>query len=233
MSAPAPLNVETLFNTVAPTYDILNDLFSFGLHRNWKSCLINSLQPSLGENWIDLCCGTGDLSIYLARYLGPNGTILGADFSSQQIDLAKKKALKRSLGSISWLEADVLHNGLPPESFDGAVISYGLRNLPSPEEGLKEIKRLLKQGGKAGVLDFNHTIEGSVGCWFQKVYLRNFVVPIASRMGLREEYLYLEESIKSFPDGFQLKEMALDIGFSEVDYELIALGQMGILLLKA
>ncbi len=233
MSSKDPVKVEHLFNTVAPSYDMLNDVFSFGLHRIWKSQFLKSLQPSLGEHWIDLCCGTGDLSISLASYLGPEGRILGVDFSKEQIDLAKKRALKKSIGSISWLNADVLQNGLPSASFDGAIMAYGLRNLCCPEEGLTEVRRLLKRGARAGILDFNHTMDGTISSWFQKVYLQNFVVSIASKMGLGEEYSYLEESIKRFPEGFKLKAMALDAGFSEASYKVIAYGQMGILLLQA
>ncbi len=233
MSIKDPFKVENLFNSVAPTYDVLNDVFSFGLHRVWKSQLLDYLQPSHGEYWADLCCGTGDLSIALAGFLGSKGTVLGIDFSSQQIDLAKKKAFQKSIKSISWMKADVLQSGLPSASFDGVLMAYGLRNLSSPEKGLQEMRRLLKRGGRGGILDFNHTMEGTISNWFQKVYLRKFVVPIASRMGLQKEYSYLEESIQGFPAGIKLKEISMDIGFSEVSYNIIASGQMGILLLKA
>jgi len=232
MRSRDPLTVKDLFNTVSPTYDILNDLFSFGLHRNWKRHLLSLLKPSLEEKWVDLCCGTGDLSIALAHYLGQKGSVVGVDFSKKQLEVARKRALKRSIHSVSWLQADVLVNALPSNSFDGAVMAYGLRNLSSPEAGLKEIYRLLKPGSRAGVLDFNHAKKGTVNAFFQKCYLRKLVVPIASLLGLREHYSYLEKSLKTFPSGFAQQSMARSIGFEKVSYKLIAGGQMGVLLLK-
>ncbi|ABX08358.1 bifunctional demethylmenaquinone methyltransferase/2-methoxy-6-polyprenyl-1,4-benzoquinol methylase UbiE [Prochlorococcus marinus] len=227
------LPIKELFDTVSPTYDFLNDLFSFGLHRLWKRQFLRWLNPTYGENWADLCCGTGDLSISLAKLLGPNGSVLGIDFSSSQIALAKKRAFKASIQSVSWLEADVLDNQLQSSSFDGVVMAYGLRNLSDPASGLHHMQRLLKPGGRAGVLDFNHTREGSLSSVFQKCYLRKFVVPLASTMGLREEYSYLEESLKSFPTGSLQKDMAISVGFKKASYRLIAGAQMGALLLQA
>ncbi|KGG12966.1 MULTISPECIES: bifunctional demethylmenaquinone methyltransferase/2-methoxy-6-polyprenyl-1,4-benzoquinol methylase UbiE [Prochlorococcus] len=226
-----PLLVKQLFNSVAPSYDILNDIFSFGLHRLWKKQLLNLLQPSIGEKWLDLCCGTGDLSIYLSSRLGNTGSIIGVDFSPEQINFAKKRAFKKSLQSITWLKADVLNSGLQQNEFDGIVMAYGLRNLSAPEHGLREIKRLLKPGSRAGLLDFNRTIEGSTSFHFQRFYLRKFVVPIASILGLHEQYSYLEESLKNFPNGSEQEKIALNLGFQKASYRVIAGGQMGILLL--
>ena len=227
-----PLLVKELFDKVSPKYDLLNDLFSFGLHRLWKKKLLEWLEPVSGEHWLDLCCGTGDLSISLARLLGVKGSVLGVDFSSQQIALAKKRAVKESIKSVFWLNADVLDNGLPSHSFDGVVMAYGLRNLSNPESGLKEIQRLLKPGARAGVLDFNHSLDGSISERFQKCYLRKIVVPIASRMGLKEQYSYLEKSLETFPSGSLQKSLAMKVGFQKASYRLIAGGQMGVLLLN-
>ena len=112
-------------------------------------------------------------------------------------------------------------------------MAYGLRNLEDPKAGLKEIYRLLKPGGKAAILDFNHPEEGTKTSFLQKLYLRRVVVPIASILGLRKEYSYLEKSLKIFPSGSLQEKIALDIGFKEVSYKLLAGGQMGTLLLKA
>ena len=194
--------------------------------------LLKWLEPSGGENWIDLCCGTGDLSLYLAHLVSPLGSVLGVDFSSSQILIAKKRALLDPSFSISWLISDALNTGLTSSSFDGAVMAYGLRNLVDPEVGLREIHRLLKSGSKAGILDFNHAKEGSKTSLFQKFYLRKIVVPIASIIGMKDEYAYLEKSINQFPDGGLLESLALKVGFKKVNYKLLAGGQMGVLLLQ-
>ncbi len=227
-----PKAIKELFDSVSSRYDFLNDLFSFGLHRLWKRKLLIWLAPSTGEKWIDLCCGTGDLTVSIARLVGPSGSALGLDFSEAQIFIAKKRSASKPDLSLSWLSRDALNTCLPPSSFDGVVMAYGLRNLQDPEVGLNEIFRLLKPGAKAGVLDFNRSEEGSKTSFFQKFYLRRLVVPIASILGLREEYAYLEKSLQNFPSGFDQREIALNIGFKEAEYRLLAAGQMGALLLK-
>ncbi len=228
-----PKAIQALFDSIAHKYDFLNDLFSFGLHRLWKRKLLSWLEPSSGEKWLDLCCGTGDLSILLAKSVNPFGSVLGVDFSYSQILLAKKRSLSDSSRIVSWVQADALKTGLPSVSFDGVVMAYGLRNLEDPEAGLKEIYRLLKPGAKAGVLDFNHVVENSIISFFQKFYLRKIVVPIASLIGLKEEYAYLERSLKRFPSGLLQEKMAKEIGFKKVEYKVLAGGLMGALLLKA
>ncbi len=225
--------IQELFDKVSPNYDFLNDLLSFGLHRLWKRRLLRWLKPAQGEHWVDLCCGTGDLSLTLANYVCPGGSVLGIDFSSEQLEIAKKKALKKPYFSVSWHKEDVLNNCLPANSFDGVVMAYGLRNLTDPKKGIHEIHRLLKPGARAGILDFNSSIENSLNAWFQKFYLRKFVVPISSIMGLREEYSYLENSLRSFPKGAIQEDFAINAGFADASYKLVAGGQMGALLLTA
>ncbi len=228
-----PEAVQDLFDRVAPSYDLMNDLFSFGLHRFWKRRLLKWLRPSEGEYWLDLCCGTGDLGLALARHLGEGGRVLGVDSASQPLLLASRKSVQRNLLNISWAQLDALDTGLPSAHFDGAVMAYGLRNVSSPLEALKEMRRLLKPGAKAGVLDFNKQLEGSWRYKFQKLYLRRVVVPIAARFGLQSEYAYLEESLKAFPTPLQQEKLGYEAGFKGSIYRSIALGQMGVLLLKA
>ncbi len=225
-------SIENLFNEVAPRYDLINDVLSFGLHRLWKRQLLFLLRPSSGERWVDLCCGTGDMSLALARIVSPGGQVLGVDYASNPLTLANEKAAKEPLLSISWLKADVLKTGLPSAQFDGAVMAYGLRNLVDPGAGLEEIRRLIKPGSRAGVLDFNPLIEGSFAARFQKFYLRKLVVPLAKQLGLRDHYAYLEESLRLFPGGAEQERLALEVGFIKAVHRPIFAGQMGILLLQ-
>ncbi len=228
-----PKLVENLFNDVAPKYDRLNDLLSLGLHRVWKKQLLDWLRPVAGEDWIDLCCGTGDLSLALARRVRPEGTVLGLDSAIQPLSFAMARAAKEPMHSISWLRKDALDTGLPSCQFDGAVMAYGLRNLSDPLAGLAEMRRLLKPGARAGILDFNHLSNSSLRGGFQKFYLRKLVVPIAAQFGLRHQYAYLEESLKNFPDGLTQETLAKEAGFEEASHRTLAAGQMGVLLLLA
>ena len=91
-----PSDVENLFDEVASTYDLLNDLLSLGLHRIWKRQLLLLIQPKQGESWIDLCCGTGDLALALARVLRPSGRVLGIDSASEPLELATRRSAKQS-----------------------------------------------------------------------------------------------------------------------------------------
>ena len=111
----------------------------------------------------------------------------------------KKRAKKKPWLPLSWMQGDALDTGLPDNHFDGAVMAYGLRNLSNYKAGLRELHRLLKPGGRAGILDFNQLGDGSIREKFQKFYLRKIVVPIASKAGLREHYAYLEKSLNQFP----------------------------------
>ena len=142
--------IEEMFNSISLKYDFLNDIFSFGLHRFWKRKLLDILDPTFGEKWIDLCCGTGDMSILLARYMKSSENITGIDSASQALLVAKERS-KENYSSIEWINGDALETNLPSHQFNGLVIAYGLRNLSSSEAGLKEAFRILKPGGRAGI----------------------------------------------------------------------------------
>ena len=110
-------------------------------------------------------------------------------------------------------------------------MSYGLRNLNNVEEGLKKVFYLLKDKGRAGVLDFNHSTKNSLSNIFQKLYLRLIVVPISQLFNLSPEYEYIEKSIRNFPKKNELIKIAKEVGFKKAEYRTIFWGQMGILIL--
>ena len=228
-----PQAVEQLFDAVAPNYDRLNDLLSLGLHRIWKRQLLAWLSPLPGEHWLDLCCGTGDLALALARRLRPGGSVLGLDAAAAPLAVARQRAAVEPWLALSWLQGDALDTGLPSDRFDGAVMAYGLRNLADPGAGLLELRRLLRPGARAGVLDFNRMVEGSLAARFQRFYLRRLVVPVAAQVGLREHYAYLEASLQQFPPGEVQERLALEVGFAAASHRPLAAGQMGALLLTA
>ena len=224
--------IEEMFNSISSRYDFLNDIFSFGLHRLWKKKLLNILNPSFGERWIVLCCGTGDMSILLARYMESSKNIIGIDSASEALLVARARS-KETNSLIEWINADALKTNLPSDQFDGLVMAYGLRNLSSPDAGLKEVFRILKPGGRAGILDFRSFQGFSIKGLFQKIYLSFYVVPIASMFGLGKEYSYIKKSLINFPSGSKQIHFALSAGFKKAEYQTLAMGQMGILILEA
>jgi len=227
-----PAAVEQLFDSVASRYDQLNDLLSLGLHRQWKRQLQCFLKPAAGETWLDLCCGTGDLALELARRVRPGGSVVGLDAAAAPLELARQRQSRHPWLNVAFQQGDALATGLPDGSADGIVMAYGLRNLRDPAAGLVEMARLLKPGRRAGVLDFNRLTVPGPAASFQRFYLRRLVVPVAAAAGLKEEYAYLEESLKRFPDGAAQERMALESGFSEARHHTLVAGQMGMLLLK-
>jgi len=224
--------IEEMFNSISSRYDFLNDIFSFGLHRFWKRKLLEVLNPTFGEKWIDLCCGTGDMSILLARYMKSAKNITGLDSASQALLVARERS-KKKYSSIEWINGDALQTNLASNEFDGLLMSYGLRNLSSSYEGLREALRILKPGGRAGILDFRSFEGCSIQGLFQKIYLSLYVVPIASLFGLGQEYSYIKKSLINFPSGEKQIHLALSAGFKKAEYQILAMGQMGILLLEA
>jgi len=224
--------VEEMFNSISSKYDLLNDVFSFGLHRLWKKKLLDILNPTFGEKWIDLCCGTGDMSILLARQMKSSENIIGLDSASQALLVARERS-KGNYSSIEWINGDALQTNLSLHQFDGLIMAYGLRNLSNSQAGFREAFRLLKPGGRAGILDFRSFQDVSIQGLFQKIYLSLYVVPLASAFGLGKEYSYIKKSLVNFPSGAEQIHLALSAGFRTAEYQTLAMGQMGILLLTA
>ena len=224
--------VEQLFNDAAPSYDRLNDWLSFGLHRQWKRELVLQLSPRPGEQWLDLCCGTGDLALSLARRLRPGGAVLGVDVAAAPLEIAARRSAREPWLPVRWQQGDALNLEMPDACVDGALMAYGLRNLADPAAGLRELRRVLRDGGRAGLLDFNRLPSGTAAALFQRTYLRRVVVPVASRFGLTDHYAYLEQSLERFPDGPAQQQLALDAGFREAFHRPVAGGLMGLLIVR-
>ena len=130
--------VKNIFNKVSSSYDFLNTFLSFGLHKFWKKKLVELLKPKDGENWADLCCGTGDLSFLIYKEVIPNGSVTGIDSAKKILNIAKKRSKLIGNKFIRWEMQDVLEIDQSLKNYDGICVSYGLRNLASVEEGLKK-----------------------------------------------------------------------------------------------
>jgi len=223
--------VVRLFDRTAHTYDLLNDLLSLGLHRLWKRQAVASLQPQPGEQILDLCCGTGDLSLLLAEQVRPHGHVTGLDGAPTALEQARQRATKEPWLPLQFIEGDVLRPPLPPGAADGVMMAYGLRNLASVTAGLNVIRHLLKPGGRAVVLDF-HRPHHPLGLHVQRSYLQGVVVPVAGMVDLEAEYTYLWQSVATFATGAEQEELARQLGFAVAHHQPIAGGLMGLLKLK-
>ncbi len=189
--------VNDLFAAIAPRYDLINDLQSFGLHRWWKRRLIQFAAVQPGESALDLCCGTGDVAFALAE---AGARVTGMDFSAPMLAVAEARKVKvgEAAGPV-FLQGDALRTPFPDAHFDVVTISYGLRNLASVDEGLREMWRVLKPGGRLLVLDFGKPDNAAWrGAYF--AYLR-FAVPVFGRLFCKNAaaYAYILESLQHYP----------------------------------
>jgi len=229
-----PEQVRDLFDRIAPAYDNLNDLLSLGLHRLWKRQAMAWLDPRPGQRLLDLCCGTGDLALVLAEKVRPGGLVLGIDAAAAPLERARERARRQPWLPVEFRQGDAAATELAAGWADAAVMAYGLRHLPDPAAGLQELRRLLRSGGRAAVLDFNRPADhqGATAA-FQRFYLRRLVVPLARRAGLEAQYAYLERSLGRFPTGSEQEALAAAAGFTQARHRLLAGGQMGLLQLVA
>ena len=228
---PHASEIRDLFDRIAPVYDQLNNWLSLGQHRVWKLMAVKWSSPEAGDIYLDLCCGSGDLAQLVARQVGATGHVYGADFSPAQLAIAQAKVEHRYPPlPITWVEADALNLPFEDNSFDGATMGYGLRNVTDIPCCLKELYRVLKPGAKAAILDF-HRPNQPLLLVFQQWYLENIVVPVAKQLGLTEEYAYIAPSLDRFPDGREQVELAQKAGFAIATHYPIASGLMGVLVL--
>ncbi len=186
--------VHDLFAAVAPRYDLINDLQSFGLHRVWKRRMVRMAGVRPGETALDLCCGTGDITLALAAR---GATVVGLDFSAAMLEVAQKRS--RGNARVTFQRGDALQLPFPDNHFDIVTISYGLRNLANFEMALSEMLRVLKTGGRLLILDFGKPDNRLWRkCFF--TYLR-CIVPIFGRVfcGDAATHGYILESLKHYP----------------------------------
>jgi demethylphylloquinol methyltransferase len=224
---PDAERIRQLFDRIAPRYDQMNQDMSFGLHQVWKQMAVRWSGAQAGMSCLDVCCGSGDLALLLARRVGVTGQVTGADFAVEQLKVAAQKNPYLQ-DRLRWVEADALALPFEGDRFDAATMAYGLRNLTDISQGLRELHRVIKPGAKAAILDFHLPAPGLVS-QFQQWYLKTVVVPTAQRFDLSEEYAYIGPSVDRFPLGADQVVLAKAAGFSHAVHYPIAGGMMGIL----
>ena len=230
-SSPAATEIKAIFDRIAPVYDQLNDRLSLGQHRIWKLMAVKWSEAKEGDNALDICCGSGDLALLLAKKVGQTGKVTGLDFAVEQLAIAKKRQMIQCPNvSMEWLEGDALDLPFTDNRFDCATMGYGLRNVTNIPRCLDELYRVIKPGGKAAILDFHRPTTKHMQV-FQQWYLANIVVPTAEDMGMKQEYAYINPSIERFPTGCEQVKLAQATGFNQATHYPLMGGMMGILVL--
>jgi len=229
---PTAADIQGIFNRIAPVYDDLNQRLSFGLHRIWKRMAVRWSRATPGDTALDLCCGSGDLALMLAQQVGRSGTVYGVDFSADQLAVARGRAQRLGWPTpIHWTLGDALDLPFEAASFDAATMGYGLRNLTDISQGLVELRRVLKPGATAAILDF-HQPPNALMQQFQQWYLDTIVVPAARDLGLNQEYAYIAPSLDRFPAGQEQVALARQAGFASAVHYTLAGGLMGVLVVR-
>lgn len=217
MSGPDPVAVEATFASVAPRYDLANHWLSGGIDFYWRHQLVQSAAIEQSADILDLATGSGDVLFALRQGLGDEARLTGLDFCEPMLDRARTKRAKKGLGegANQFLTGDCLDLPFEDASFDLVTIAFGLRNLADRGQGLSEMLRVLRPGGRLIVLEFSQPY-----FWFRPfyyLYLRGVLPWVARWMtGDRDAYLYLGSSISEFPDRAGLCREIENSGFSQV-----------------
>ena len=217
--------VQETFNSIAKRYDLMNTLMSFGLDKGWRKKAVQTVEAKPGMNIVDVCCGTGQLSLELAMTVGTAGHITGLDFSQNMLEKAREHVSGSSYQSIiDLIQGDAMNLPFKDNAFDGATVGWGLRNLPDLEKGIREMIRVVKPGGKVVSLDMaKPTLPGfKQGYWlyFEKL------VPLMGKFwaGKAKAYQYLHDSAREFPPQQELARIFEQAGLVETRYENLAGG---------
>jgi demethylmenaquinone methyltransferase/2-methoxy-6-polyprenyl-1,4-benzoquinol methylase len=215
--------VRGMFGRVAPRYDLANHLLSFSIDRYWRARTVKRAREILirpDSKVLDLCCGTGDLLLALGAGGRP---VLGGDFCHPMLVAAKRKiAARRAAASV--FESDALQLPLRDASLDLLTVAFGFRNLANYEAGLFEMRRVLKPGGMAAILEFS-TPPNRAFAVLYNFYSRRILPMIGGLIsGSRDAYTYLPESVRKFPRASELADMMRRAGFAEVEFEYLTGG---------
>ena len=217
--------VNDLFARIARRYDLINDLQSFGLHRNWKRRVADLARVAPGARALDLCCGTGDIAFALAQR---GAEVTGLDFSPQMLEVAAARHLKSPVSNLKFQQGDAQQLPFAENTFDIVTVGYGLRNLASWERGLEEMRRVARPGARLIVLDFGKPPNA---VW-RAVYFAHLKmsVPLIGLLfcGNASAYAYILESLKHYPAQLAVAEKMRDLKLVNVRVMNLLGGAMAI-----
>lgn len=209
-------HVRGVFDSVAPRYDLMNDLMSAGLHRAWKAYTVMVANLREGDQVLDIAGGTGDLSLAFSRKVGSTGTVVHTDINEAMLNVGRDRLI--NLGVVlPTLVCDAEALPFPDNHFDLVSVAFGLRNMTHKDEALKEMCRVLKPRGRLLVLEFSKVAQPLAKAydWYSFQVLPRLGKLVA---GDDSSYRYLAESIRMHPGQDELKALMQQSGFGHVDY---------------
>lgn len=215
--------VAKMFNTIAPRYDLLNRLLSFGIDRIWRKKLVKAVRAQKPSNIVDLATGTGDVAMALTKI--QDVPITGLDIAKDMLALAKRKSRNHNLQDrIEWIHGDGEHLPFDDNSYDSATIAFGIRNYENLEKGLEEMLRILTPAGQVYILEFSKPSGGLFKQLFRFYF--KFILPGIGRLISRDPsaYTYLPESVDAFPDGEDFLTIMRSAGFTSTTAKPLTFG---------
>ncbi len=228
-SGEFPQEVRGMFDRIAGVYDLLNTAMTVGLHHGWRERAAGRARLTTGDSAVDICCGTGDMAIELARRVGPSGRVAASDFSEPMLEIARRKAAAADPGgaAIEFEWADALALPYEDRCFDAATNGFGLRNLADIDKGLAEMARVLRPGGRLVVLEITQPrrppLSSFYSLWFDRLVPR-----LGAIAGDSAAYTYLPQSVKRFPSPESLAARMDAAGLEDVRWLLLAGGIIAI-----
>ena len=218
------VQVERMFDNIAPAYDQLNHTLSWGIDKSWRKKAINWLKPFQPQRMMDVATGTGDFAIQACHVLHPN-ELIGTDISEGMMNVGRQKVKDAGLeGRISFAKEDCTALTFPDNRFDAITVAFGVRNFEDLDKGLREMHRVLDDNGKLVILELSEPD------WFPMKQLyalySKVVIPTLGKLLSKDRnaYTYLPQSIKAFPQGEVMREIILKAGFSEANFKRLTLG---------
>ena len=210
--------VESLFDQIADNYDGMNSLISLGNHQHWRKLVMKQLNVQPGSFAIDLCCGTGDWTIALAKAVGPSGQVVGLDFSDEMLKIADKKVRAAGLSDrVTLVKGDAMKLPYENGQFDLATIGFGLRNVPDADQVLHEMSRVVHARGQVACLETSKPTNPVIKLGWQ-IYFD--LVPLMAKVAVNRyrEYAYLQKTTAEFVSAQQLVTMFQNAGLVDVSY---------------
>ncbi len=205
--------VESMFDRIAPVYDVMNRVMTAGLDRRWRRLTAEAVVRP-GDAVLDACCGTGDLALAAVR---AGGKVTGLDFSERMLERARRKAPE-----LEWVRGDVLALPFGDAAYDAATVGFGVRNVESLEGGVAELRRVLRPGGRLGILEITRP-RGPLALFYRLWF--NGIVPLLGKLlPGGSAYTYLPASVRRFPGPEDLATLMREQGFGDVSYRLLAGG---------
>ena len=190
--------IRGMFDRIAGVYDVMNTAMTAGLHHRWRERAADRAALGPGDAALDVACGTGDLAFELASRVGPDGHVIGSDFSERMLDLAREKATGRPGAPVRFEWADALALPYDDAAFDAVTVGFGVRNFADLGLGISELTRVLRPGGRLVILEITQPQRPPLSTFFSLWFDR--LVPLLGTVaGDRDAYSYLPESVKRFP----------------------------------